>query len=158
MIISQKIRNVCFLFILAALLAPSPVCLAVPSATVQPAKIEGVSDLSSVNWDEEERTGAGNLTNQDWDEEESNKTDGKAEEGLQTLNQEEIRALDSKERLIHISGFFLFVGYILGGILTAFLTRNRLIASRSPPELLILLHTFWPIELVLLLFWRKPVR
>ncbi len=121
--------------------------------------------LSTVNWDEEEDTEdepeagkeGSNLTAVGWEDEDTG-DDNESTEGLQTLKQEDIDKLESRERLIHISGFLLFIGYIIGGILTAFITRNRKIALAYPPELLILLHTVWPLELFLLPFFGKTNR
>jgi len=123
------------------------------------------SDLSTVNWDEEGDTEEsspsekeeGDFSGESW-EDEGTDDESDTTEGLQTLKQSEIDELDSQERQVHIYGFMLFIGYILGGILTAFVTRNRKIAVSYPPELLILLHTFWPLELLLIPFGGKPVR
>lgn len=172
--INRKTGILCFRLFFAALLLSASVGLAIASTTVQPSKTADASDLSNVSWDDEgntdsdstakdedlttDKNSAGNLINQNWDDEESSDTFTEMEDSLQTMNKEDIKALDSKERLIHISGFILFIGYILGGILTAFITRNRKIAVAYPPELLILLHTVWPLELLLVPFGGKPVR
>ncbi len=124
------------------------------------------SDLSEVNWDEAEEepaeqkdtAGDDELSNASWEDDDSSETDAEESGGLQSFNQEQIEKLESEERLIHLSGFLLFFGYIVGGILTAFITRNRKIAVHYPPELLILLHTVWPLELMLLPFLGKRVR
>ncbi len=123
------------------------------------------SALSAVNWDEKEdmeetspsEKEKGDFSGESW-EDEGSENESDAADGLQALNQSDIDKLDSQERQVHIYGFILFIGYILGGILTAFVTRNRKIAVSYPPELLILLHTFWPLELLLIPFGGKPVR
>ena len=123
-------------------------------------------DLSAVNWDDAEEdtaetkddTGNDDLSNASWEDEDSSEADTEESGGLQSYNKDEIQKLESKERLIHITGFMLFFGYIMGGILTAFITRNRKIAVIYPPELLILLHTVWPLELLMLPLLGKPVR
>ncbi|MBU2647619.1 hypothetical protein KKI24_23125 [bacterium] len=125
----------------------------------------GDSDLSKENWEDEksskdvtEKEAASDLSKESWEDEGSAKNVPEKEDGLQMMKQEEIDKLDSRERLIHLSGFALFIGYILGGVLTAFATRNRKLAVSLPPELLILLHTFWPLELILLPFMRARIR
>jgi hypothetical protein len=123
------------------------------------------SALSAVNWDEEgdmeepspDEKEKGDFSGESW-EDEGDENESDAADGLQALNQSDIDKLDSEERQVHIYGFLLFIGYIFGGILTAFVTRNRKIAVSYPPELLILLHTFWPLELLLIPFGGKPVR
>ncbi len=123
-------------------------------------------DLSTVNWDDTEEDTAevkdniddGDLSNASWEDEDSSETDTDESGSLQSYSQEELEKLESKERLIHIAGFLLFFGYIAGGILTAFITRNRKIAVIYPPELLIILHTVWPLELLMLPLFGKPIR
>ncbi len=139
------------------------------------------NDFSTVNWDDdstEENMETDNLSNVDRDEapsetaveseDQSNigweddgtdeQADDEEEDGLMTMNKEEIDHLESKERDIHIWGFFLVIAYMFGGILTAYFTRNRKLAVDSPPELLILLHSLWPLEWLLYPFFGKRVR
>ncbi|MBT4638080.1 MAG: hypothetical protein HOK67_26375 [Deltaproteobacteria bacterium] len=172
------------MLIIAVLLFSTAISQTPTKAVAQQSGSKSTSDLSDVNWDDEEETGNqsskksgdfstansdstadetmkaadGGLSNESWEDEDSSETDTDESGGLQTLNQKDLEALESRERMIHITGFLLFVGYIMGGILTAFITRNRKIAVAYPPELLILLHTFWPLELILLPFLGKTVR
>lgn len=115
----------------------------------------GEEDLSTVNWDEASDTEESAVSG--WQDEEDT-VETAEDKAMQVLRMAEIEALESRERLIHISGFILFIGYIIGGVLTAFITRNRRIALDFPPELLILLHTLWPLELLLLPFFGKSAR
>jgi len=118
-------------------------------------------NLSTVNWNEdddtEEEFDGENLASEGWEDEDTEENTDDSE-GLQVLKQEDIDKLESQERRIHFFGFVLFVGYILGGILTAFITRNRKIATGIPPELLILLHSVWPLELLLMPVFDRAAR
>lgn len=119
--------------------------------------------LSDVNWDEEgddaeAEIDGDNLAAESWEDEDTGEESIAEEDELQVLNEEDLEKLESQERFIHISGFVLFIGYILGGILTAFFTRNRQIATTIPPELLILLHSVWPLELLLTPLFGKVSR
>jgi hypothetical protein len=154
------------MLIIMLLLFSAAISLNASIAVAQQSESKSSSDLSGVNWDSEEEPIEGmdttvddeELSSASWEDEDSSEGDAEESGGLQSFNQAQIDKLDSEERLIHISGFLLFFGYIVGGILTAFITRNRKIAVYYPPELLILLHTVWPLELMLLPFLGKPVR
>ncbi len=158
----RKSTHFCFLLIMVLLLFS----VASSQTAAQDSEAKSPSDLSEINWDDAEEEPAnqkdtaddGELSSESWEDEDSSETDTEESGGLQSLNQEQIEKLESEERLIHIAGFLLFFGYIVGGILTAFITRNRKIAVHYPPELLILLHTVWPLELMLLPFLGKLVR
>jgi len=162
----RKPTHFCFMLIIVLLLFSAAISLNASISVAQQSDSQASSDLSEVDWDSEEEptegtdatTGDNELSNTSWEDEDSSEDDTDESGGLQSFNQEQIDKLDSEERLIHISGFLLFFGYIVGGILTAFITRNRKIAVIYPPELLILLHTVWPLELMLLLFLGKTVR
>ncbi|MFH2129026.1 MAG: hypothetical protein ABIK68_01520 [bacterium] len=182
--VTRKTAHICFLLGVTLLLSAVAALLPVEQTAAQqssasgagsPARVEGGpatrpagkgDDLSAVNWDDatdetpasQEKTADSDLSKESWEDEGSSKDVAEKEDGLQMMKQEEIDKLDSRERLIHVSGFALFMGYILGGVLTAFATRNRKLAVSLPPELLILLHTFWPLELILLPFMRTRVR
>ncbi|MBF0280731.1 MAG: hypothetical protein HQM13_23265 [SAR324 cluster bacterium] len=118
-------------------------------------------DLQNTDWDAEEPKKTGeeaapvNLQNTDWDEDSPKDAPGQqmkppARAGVVELNDGEIS-------LIHWSGGFLFVIYLFGGFLTAYFLRNAGISKRCPPDVLILLHIFWPLEWILSPFFRNPV-
>jgi hypothetical protein len=112
-------------------------------------------DLSQINWDEEESSeegGDNGLAGMNFDEE------GESSEEDNDYQDKEIKAEEAREKIILIKGFLFFSLYILGGILTAYFTRDRKVAVQYPPELLILLHTFWPIAWIFLMFAGKKVR
>lgn len=117
-------------------------------------------DLSQESWADEEgdSESGGELSDMSWEDEEGEHEGIDAVGAGPGMTQEEEMALDIKERRVHIFGFLLFVGYIIGALLTGYFTRNRKLAVDYPPELLILLHTVWPIEWVFMLFAGKKVR
>ncbi len=117
-------------------------------------------DLSRESWADEETSSesGGEYSEMSWEDEEGEFEGIDAFEDDPEMIQAEELALDIKERRIHIFGFLLFVGYILGGLLTGYFTRNRKLAVDYPPELLILLHTVWPIQWIFMLFAGKKVR
>lgn len=119
------------------------------------------SDLSKESWADdpgqgEEQNGA--LSEVSWEDAEGENSGMEDDDSFMRISEEEEKALAGKERRIHIYGFILFIGYILGGILTAYFTRNRKVAVDYPPELLIILHTLWPVEWLFLIFAGKKVR
>ncbi len=120
-----------------------------------------LTDLSNESWEDEptaEEEKSGGLSGMNWEDEEGEGAETKEDDSFMTMTEEEEIALESRERRIHFFGFFLFIGYILGGILTGFFTRNRKLAVDYPPELLILLHSVWPLEWLFLTFAGKKVR
>lgn len=119
------------------------------------------TDLSQMTWDdepEEEEGATENLSEMSWEDEEGETDEMDEEETFEPLTLEDEAARESRERRTHVFGFLLFIGYILCGVLTAFFTRNRKLAVDYPPELLMLLHTFWPIEWIFMIFAGKKVR
>ena len=118
---------------------------------------EADQNLSQIDWDEEETSeenGEEGLAGMNWDDDEATEEEAFEEEAYNR----DIRAEEALEKMILIKGFLFFIFYILGGILTAYFTRDRKLSVSYPPELLILLHTFWPVELVCLTFAGKKVR
>lgn len=103
-------------------------------------------DLINTNWDEEE-----SVSVESWQEEDTIEATEEDNRAMGILSKEDLALVEAQEKRVHIFGFLLFTGYILGSILTAYMTRNKKIATEYPPELLILLHTFWPIEILLTL-------
>jgi hypothetical protein len=63
--------------------------------------------------------------------------------------------VDKNRSFSHWLNGTLFLIYFVGCFATAYFTRNRAITLRTPPEILILLHTFWPVELLLTPFIRQ---
>lgn len=136
------------------------------------------TDLSNINWsDETEEEEEADLTNESaeenpaaaetqssdpsgmsWEDEEGENTGDKVDDSFMTMTKAEEKDLATKETRIHFFGFILFIGYILGGVLTGYFSRNRKLAINYPPELLILLHTVWPLEWLFLTFAGKKVR
>jgi hypothetical protein len=118
---------------------------------------EADQNLSQIDWDEEETSeenGEEGLAGMNWDDDEATAEEASEEEAYNR----DIKAEEALEKMILIKGFLFFIFYILGGILTAYFTRDRKLSVSYPPELLILLHTFWPVELVCLTFAGKKVR
>jgi hypothetical protein len=148
-------------------------CLTVSSPLAEDNKTEDTTDLSQMDWsddpeeedlsqeswaDETESTSGGELSDMSWEDEEGEYEEGEAEQFDSGMTQADEMALDLKEQRIHMYGFLMFVGYILGALLTGYFTRNRKLAVDYPPELLIVLHTVWPLEWVFMLFAGKKVR
>ena len=149
-------------------------------AFAQEKPITNTTDLSEMDWsdDSQEKSGETELSNMDWSDDPKEKTndssdlsnmswqdddDGtkssveedKAKAVAKELAEEEIAKMESRT---HFYGFVLFIGYILGAVLTGYFTRNRKLAVSYPPELLILLHTVWPVEWLFMIFAGKKVR
>lgn len=140
-------------------------CFLVSQVLGQEQAITSTTDLSNVDWSDEpteETKKTEDYSNMSWEDEagdeEAKEDSEEASKALMAVTEEEEKALEDRERRIHILGFILFVGYLVGGTLTAYFTRNRKLAIDYPPELLILLHTVWPLEWVFLTFAGKKVR
>ncbi len=119
-------------------------------------------DFSQESWEDDPAEGGettADLSQMSWEDEPGEETpQAESLSAYQGMSVEEEEALELRERQIHYAGFVLFIGYILGGLLTAYFTRNRKLAVNYPPELLILLHTVWPVEWLFMLFAGKKVR
>lgn len=119
-------------------------------------------DLSKESWEDEpadKQGGAGgDLSEMSWEDEEGEGSQDQTQQTMKEMTAQEEKALDDQERKTHIYGFLMFIGYILGALLTGFYTRNRKLAVEYPPELLMVLHTVWPIEWLFLIFAGKKVR
>ncbi len=114
------------------------------------------NDLSETNWDEGEEKETGVDTDEGGWQEEDTAEQTTVEKDTAARHLIDLKKTKAREKTTHISGFFFFIFYIMGGLLTAYFTRNRKIAVHFPPELLILLHSVWPLEILLLpLFGRK---
>jgi|GEM_PF-5521075 len=124
-------------------------------------------DLSQIDWDDNQtvETKEQDLANVDWDEDSQpadddamgDWDDGDEEDDDDAFTEELMKEMEAKEaatKVIHFQGVLLFFFYLLGGGFTAYWSRNRAVTYKMAPELLILLHTFWPIELLLLVM--KP--
>lgn len=121
---------------------------------LESASTEEDANLSEIDWDEEETSEGGEeagLSGMNWDEE------GESS-GEDSSYEAEIKVLEAQDKMVLIKGFLFFSLYILGGVFTAYYTRDRKLAVQYPPELLILLHTFWPLEWLCLTFAGKKVR
>lgn len=131
---------------------------------------EESQDLSKMNWDQEEpETG---LTEQElgsmnWDEEETD--ENATENGLDTVNWDDETSANNNEPWkqeespttevndaqisspfqIHLTGSLVFIFYVIGGILTAFATRKSKFIQDTLPEWIMILHTIWPLEWIL---------
>lgn len=108
-------------------------------------------ELGAMNWDEEEtdeNSSENGLDTVDWDEEASanNNEPWKQEEHpTQKVADEQI----SSPFQIHLTGSLIFIFYVMGGILTAFATRKSKFIQDTLPEWIIILHTIWPLEWIL---------
>ena len=141
--------------------------------------------LSDIDWDAEEEedgesTPAGDLQNINWDEEDPvetiEDTAGTPASDLQNINWDEggdpeetpadfIPSPPSREAreeltegrilFIHWSGALLFLLYLTGSLGSGYFLRNSTLSARCPPDLLILLRIFWPLEWALQPFFRK---
>lgn len=107
--------------------------------------------LSDINWVEEVSETSDEtqpLSEINWGEE---------EEGVETeppdLNW--ANGTDKRPQFSHWLNGFLFLVYLSGCFVTAFITRDKAISLKTPPEFLIILHTFWPLELLLIPFFKK---
>lgn len=123
-------------------------------------------DLQNTDWDAEESETPKkddsplNLQNTDWDAEESEEEATEEDKTEQTFfappPRTEERALTEGEiAFIHWTGGFFFLFYLSGGFLTGYFLRNAGIATKCPPDVLILLHVFWPIEWLLAPLFKK---
>ena len=119
------------------------------------------ANLQNINWDEETAENSedaspptrGNaLQNIDWDAEESTTTTS-APAVLATVDE---ATVEQQILRTHWQGSVLFLVYTFGAFLTAYLLRNSGVASRFPPDLLMLLHVLWPLEWMLVLFFKEP--
>lgn len=134
------------------------------TALAENAPITDTTDLSNMDWsDTPEDAAASNQKTEDfsdmsWEDDETDKPAAEGFDLSREMTKTEVAELAGQERTVHVYGFLMFIGYIIGGILTAFFTRNRKLAIDYPPELLIVLHTFWPIEWIFMLFAGKRVR
>lgn len=134
------------------------------TAQEESAPITDSTDLSNMDWSDtpEDAAGSNQMTedfsDMSWEDDETDKPAAEGFDLSREMTKSEVAELAGQERRVHIYGFFTFIGYIIGGILTAFFTRNRKLAIDYPPELLIVLHTFWPVEWLFILFAGKKVR
>lgn len=170
------IRSVVIILVLCFI---STVVMAQAAQSGSEQKVTDDTDLSGINWDEEETTeeiNTDDLSNMSWEDEPALKgsqttdfseTDWGAGEESETSAEDDDffknviknrAAIEKREMVTHIWGFLLFVFYLTGGIFTAYFTRDRKLSVHYAPELLILLHTFWPLEWLCLLFAGKKVR
>ena len=133
-------------------------CAASPTMAEQKKEPEAI-DLSNMDWSDEPETPAGDdFSESSWEDEEEDQATLDEDDSFMTMTKAEEDALEGQEKRIHIYGFLLFIGYILGALFTGYFTRNRKLAVDYPPELLIILHTLWPLEWVFMLFAGQKVR
>ena len=127
------------------------------------------SDLQNINWDQEDpeeaavedatpgtldETSTSDLQSINWDDE------GSADESadfIQPPPSREAREELSEGRIlfIHWSGAILFLLYVSGSLGSGYFLRNSTLSARFPPDILIVLHTFWPLEWAMLPFFRQ---
>jgi|APSaa5957512622_1039677.scaffolds.fasta_scaffold68066_2 hypothetical protein len=128
---------------------------------------EKKTDLSSVNWDTEEEEDSkekeadkveNNLSTTSWEDEETDSEQDAKNAAADQKQKEEFVVIEKQERIVQIAGFGVFCIYLFGMFLTAYFTRNRKLAVNYSPELLILLHAFWPLQWLLLPFFGQKVR
>lgn len=116
-------------------------------------------DLSNMSWEDDPSETTGNdLSGMSWEDEAGENVMEGAAEVFDTVSEFDEKAEALMERNTHIFGFFLFAGYILGGLLTAYFFRNRKLGVDFPPELLIVLHSVWPLQWLFIFFAGKKVR
>ncbi len=124
-----------------------------------------VGDLQNINWDQEDpiedttpgtpgETSTPGLQNINWDDEGSDEKPGDFIQPPQTREGRE-ELSEGRIMFIHWSGAILFLLYITGSLGSGYFLRNSTLSTRFPPDLLIILHTFWPLEWVMLLFFRR---
>jgi len=107
--------------------------------------------LMDTNWDEEGTDEEDTVSAESWQEEDTVEASEEDNRAMGILSKADLEKVEAEEKRIHIYGFLLFAIYVLGCILTAYMTRNKRIATEYPPELLILLHTVWPLEIIIVL-------
>lgn len=56
----------------------------------------------------------------------------------------------------HLLGFAISLVYFIGGGLVIYYGRKHWLYRKLSPELLVVLHIFWPVQLVLFLFFSLP--
>ena len=115
-------------------------------------------DLSNIDWDAEpEEAGDGDLSNTDWDAvpeeglEESEVSPGISIDYGTSVEVEEERFSPAQ---IHFYGVLALFGYLAGMFFTVYLSSKLRLYRIVPHELLILLHSVWPLELLVMLFLR----
>ena len=126
----------------------------------------GEENLTGIDWDAEEAAsetdegggayGIGDPATMDWEEDGESATF--EDDNAMAERETDRRAVAEREFKLHVWGFLLFVFYLAGAVVTAYFTRNRKIAVHYPPELLIVLHTFWPLQWIFLLFAGQKVK
>ena len=116
-------------------------------------------NISDINWDEGEEdsgTQSEDLSETNWDEGLDDDTT-EEEQAAIAVRSEDRKVIEARELTVHLWGFLMFVGYLLGLVYTAYFTRNRKIAVHYAPELLIILHLLWPLEWISMVFAGKKV-
>jgi hypothetical protein len=138
-----------------------------PSLSLAADTTEKKTDLSTVNWDTEEEEDSkdkeankveNNLSTTSWEDEETDATQDAENAAADQKQKDEFVVIEKQERIVQIAGFGVFCIYLFGMLLTAYFTRNRKLAVNYSPELLILLHAFWPLQWLLLPFFGQKVR
>jgi hypothetical protein len=142
-----------------------------PSVFAQNDALTESTDLSTMDWSDSPAKASGSdqnlakeikagddLSKMSWADEGDDPSAKLEKEALAAERQLDDAAQAKKEGKIHSWGFLLFIGYLGGCLLTGFFSRNRKLAVTYPPELLIVLHSVWPLEWVFLLFAGKKVR
>ena len=133
------------------------------------AESTSVGDLQNINWDEEDPedsaigdaasgkqsgTSTSNLQSINWDDEDG---DEQPADFIQPPESREAgeELSEGQIMLIHWSGGILFLLYISGSLGSGYFLRNSTLSSRFPPDILIILHTLWPLEWAILPFFKK---
>ena len=136
-----------------------------PSISQAADTTEKKTDLSTVNWDTEEEEDKkaddkveNNLSTTSWEDEETDATKDAENAAADQKREDEFVVIEKQERIVQIAGFGTFCVYLFGMFLTAYFTRNRKLAVNYSPELLIVLHAFWPVQWLLLPFFGRKVR
>jgi len=136
-----------------------------PALSLAADTTEKKTDLSTVNWDTEEEEDTkdadkveNNLSTTSWEDEETDPEKEAENKAADQKQEDEFLEIEKQERIAQIAGFGVFCVYLFGMILTAYFTRNRRLAVNYSPELLILLHAFWPLQWLLLPFFGQKVR
>ena len=138
-----------------------------PTLSLAADTTEKKTDLSTVNWDTEEEEDSrdkeakkveNNLATTSWEDEETDATQDAENAVADQKQKDEFVVIEKQERIVQIAGFGVFCIYLFGMLLTAYFTRNRKLAVNYSPELLILLHAFWPLQWLLLPFFGQKVR
>lgn len=118
------------------------------AATVQAAEAvadgeESLIDMSDLSWEDTEN------------EADANKQEVAEQKAIQAEAAKQNSGFE-ESFLGHTIGFGFCLVYFVGGGVFIYHSRKHWMYKKLSPELLVVLHTFWPLQLLLFLFFALP--